>query len=49
MIYHIKGCKFGLMKRLLEPNLFKGDELCTFRTMQKMLGLEHIPNKINDF
>jgi hypothetical protein len=24
-ICHIKGCKFGLPNRLLEPNLFKGD------------------------
>jgi hypothetical protein len=44
----MKGCKFGLTNRLLETNLCQEDELCTFRTIQKVLEIECIPNKINE-
>jgi hypothetical protein len=37
-IYQIIGCKFGTTNRLLKPNLFKGDELYTFPTMQESVG-----------
>jgi hypothetical protein len=43
-----KGCKFGVMNRILELNLFKGNELCTFPAIQKVLESEHVPNKINE-
>jgi len=48
-IFHITGCNFVLMTSLLQPNLCKGDELCTFRTIQKVLEIEHIPNKIREY
>jgi hypothetical protein len=48
-ISHIKGCKFGLINRILEPNLFKENEMCSFPVIQKVLEIEHIPNKINEY
>ena len=45
----MKGCKCRLTNRLLEPNLCQEDELCTFPTIQKVLEIEHMPNKINEY